>query len=43
MDARISGELTRLRIEDLICAADHSRLVRRPKNTRRPEPKGQGN
>ncbi|MEA2551788.1 MAG: hypothetical protein QOE25_1557 [Actinomycetota bacterium] len=42
MDARISGEVTRLRIQDLVIAADQNRRVRRPKNTRRPEPKGTG-
>ncbi|MEP7060297.1 MAG: hypothetical protein ABI828_06155 [Actinomycetota bacterium] len=42
MDARISGELTRLRIRDLLLAADRIRRTRPVENTRRPEPKGEG-
>jgi hypothetical protein len=43
MDARISGELSKLRIQDRVCAAaDQNRRVRRAKYTRRPEPKGTG-
>jgi len=41
MDTTIGGELARLRIQDLISTAERSRLTRRPRNTRRPRPKGQ--
>jgi hypothetical protein len=42
MDTTISGELARLRIQEMVQAAECTRRVLRPKNTRRPRPKGEG-
>jgi hypothetical protein len=42
METTISGELARLRTEELLQAAECTRLALRPKNTRRPRPKGEG-
>jgi hypothetical protein len=42
MDTTISGELARQRINEMVQAAERTRRILRPKNTRRPRPKVEG-